>query len=65
MSVGYAIINIVNLDVTGETIAQSQSGLYITHIEEKTNTNIDKEENEIINELKLERKKNERVVLCS
>jgi hypothetical protein len=43
------IINIVNLDVTGETIAQSQSGLYITHIEEKTNTNIDKEETEIIN----------------
>ena len=49
MSVGYAIINSVNLDVTGETIAKSQDGVYITSIAYSSNVNANTDTSEILN----------------
>ena len=39
MSVGYAVINSINLNIDGEAIAKEQSGVYITEAAITSNTN--------------------------
>lgn len=41
MSVGYAVINSINLNIEGEVISKEQSGVYITEIDLLTNTDAD------------------------
>ena len=49
MSVGYALINSVTLDVKGESIAKSNAGVYISEISYSSNVNANINNSEIIN----------------
>lgn len=49
MSVGYAIINSISLDISGEALAKEQTGVYITEVNYLSNNNADTSNSKIIN----------------
>lgn len=48
MSIGYAAVNSVLIDITGKTTAQAVSGVFITHTNYKSNNNADLSNSKII-----------------
>ena len=49
MSVGYAIINSISLDISGEALAKNVEGVYITEVNYVSNNNADTSNSKIIN----------------
>ena len=49
MSIGYAIINSVILNLTGELIAQNQTGIFITEAKYVSNNNADVSKSKVLN----------------
>jgi len=52
MGIGYAALNSITLDISGNATAQNQNGVYITDIEYKNSTNADMENTKIISTYK-------------
>lgn len=49
MSIGYASVNSITMDISGEVSSKEQTGVYITDVEYSSDVNADKNESNIIN----------------